>query len=637
MKILGHDSITVRSSVPPRQEVIQKADQLMNLVSLRQEALGSQRRSDSLMQASGSGSATHSASQAPGPSRTVERQPAPALLALPGPSRSLQPHAVPVQTYWPLGAASRTDPESAQSPVGLSRSTAQQHADNADVHTRRLVRIAPQMSVNDPKNLIILQQPQQKLIIKKFREIAPKPDQALLSHFAVGGSAKPTKTATVTRASAIVTTATSATGVSTTSTTITTTCASNNSSLTLLASSSTTTSSQIYAGSLRPKTLHEQQIIHRIGEIAQQFSISPNKLVTPPRANPPPLGPSTSTPLAPSADCETSPEGLQRPKRKLTFAGDDNEELSPIKIPALDNSQEIGPEDTTFDGDSSWHPSQSRCSISDEDRSYREEEDDEGPLSAGDNIAATEEIEVDAQDTDPDELLFVSLKNLLHLLKYCSRCGKLNTIKKMRTGAYMSFKCTCQNGHVLKWATHEIFEKKPIINIKLATSMLLTGQNFASFSRLAKLLNLQIFAKDTYQGIIENYAKPVLCTRWASRREEKLTKIRSETFPCSIGGDARFDSRGKAGAKFGIYTMMESESSEILDFVIMQKGIEPGELESKGFMISMSRIVDAVGADRIKAFCSDRNYTVGRRMKDYFPMIYHAFDVSRTKYCKTNM
>lgn len=74
---------------------------------------------------------------------------------------------------------------------------------------------------------------------------------------------------------------------------------------------------------------------------------------------------------------------------------------------------------------------------------------------------------------------------------------------------------------------------------------------------------------------------------------------------------------------------MESETDEILDFVIMQKGIEPGELESKGFMISMSRIVDAVGPDRIKAFCSDRNYTVGRRMKDHFPMIYHAFDVSK--------
>jgi hypothetical protein len=474
------------------------------------------------------------------------------------------------------------------------------------------VPIAPRVHQNSGPNspcIIVLQAPTHNIVIKRFVPILPAaPHQNQFSAGQLHVPLAPTSAATVT----------------TSSNTVSTTSASSK-TMTLLA-----TSSSGQHGTLRPRTLHEKQILHRIGEIVQHWDIPPEMMLTPPKSSHSETGPSTSTPLLPiTSEDEEVPFDGQRPKRKLTFEDDgeapSDNMSSPAKIQAVDSSLDTTPGagDTSIN-DPSWKPSESRCSISDDDRFYREDQDEDDEVAPP---SSQENLEVDAHDDDPDELIFVSLRKLMQLLKYCGKCQSENKIKKMKTGAYVSFKCTCQKGHAYKWSTHEIYEKKPVINIKLASSLLLTGQNFASFSRLAKLLNLNIFAKDTFLNIIENYAKPIITTHWSSAREQKLTIIKTGTESVNIGGDARFDSRGKAGAKYGIYTMMKSSSGEILDFIIMQKGIEPGELESKGFLISMSRIVATVGPDKIKAFCSDRNYTVGKKMKDYFPMIYHAFDV----------
>jgi hypothetical protein len=158
--------------------------------------------------------------------------------------------------------------------------------------------------------------------------------------------------------------------------------------------------------------------------------------------------------------------------------------------------------------------------------------------------------------------------------------------------------------------------------------MLLTGQRFASLARFSNLLKLNFIGKDTYSKVIDYYAKPIICHKWASNRKKEIEKIKQKGEQICLSGDARFDSRGKGSAKYGIYTMIDSSTNKILDFSIKQKGEEPGELESKAFLVCMLRHVAELGLDLIKAFCSDRNYTVGKKMKDFFPTIYHGFDVS---------
>jgi hypothetical protein len=642
--------VTAASSVPPRPELMDKVHRLAQLIAVQRNTLAGEHRSLTPAQHSPSVKSSHQTEPTAGPSRHNQQLDSSVNLVLPSTSISSAeyPELVP-STSTPQSSSAgaspaltdvRSGPSSfiekthgapwdTTSPIVHLSTDAQQEQRRASLPSAStssssscnlrprlcFVPIAPRVHQNSDTNspcIIVLKAPTHNIVIKRFVPILPAaPNQNQPSAGQQHVPLAPTSAATVT----------------TSSNTVSTTSASSNNTMTLLA-----TSSSGQHETLRPRTLHEKQILHRIGEIVQHWDIPPEMMLTPPKASHSETGPSTSTPLVPivSEDEEVPSDG-QRPKRKLTFE-DENEaptnnmsSPSPAKIQAVDTSLDTTPgAGETSINDPSWKPSESRCSISDEDRFYREDQDEDDEIATP---SSQENLEVDAHHEDPDELLFVSLSKLMQLLKYCGKCQSVNQIKKMKTGAYVSFKCTCQKGHAYKWSTHEIFEKKPVINIKLAASLLLTGQNFASFSRLAKLLNLNIFAKDTFLSIIENYAKPILTTHWASAREQKLTMIKDGTESLNIGGDARFDSRGKAGAKYGIYTMMKSSSGEILDFIIMQKGIEPGELESKGFLISMSRIVATVGPDKIKAFCSDRNYTVGKKMKDYFPMIYHAFDV----------
>jgi len=375
------------------------------------------------------------------------------------------------------------------------------------------------------------------------------------------------------------------------------------------------------AASTKPKTLLEKELLEFVADSAVQLNIPLDVPSTPPHQQAARSTPQRSSCPAPAF--ENSP--IPCHKRRIVF---DESDCSPEKASCLEDSFDE-PSMMEPQNDPTWVPSESRCDISEEDKSYMEHklEDDDSEVSDIDDDTDAAEM----ANEDSDGLIMVSMKQILELLKNCKICGKKNGIDIKKTGAFCAFYCTCTGPkkHKYKWTNHEeVHEKKPVINIQLTSAIFITGLNFAPILRLAKLLKLAFFGKTTYYNIIGNYVKPVLCDRWYKMRKATLDTMKEAEDQTSISGDARFDSRGKNSAKFGVYTLMDSHSDKIIDFAIMQKGLVPGELESKAMLLTFGRVVNAVGADKIKALCTDRNYTVGKKMKDFFPMIYHAFDVS---------
>ncbi|XP_065353582.1 uncharacterized protein LOC135948296 [Cloeon dipterum] len=108
-------------------------------------------------------------------------------------------------------------------------------------------------------------------------------------------------------------------------------------------------------------------------------------------------------------------------------------------------------------------------------------------------------------------------------------------------------------------------------------------------------------------------------------RQEIYEELKKEE-DLVFSGDARFDSPGFS-AKYSLYSIMSNKDSKIVDFVLFQKGFEDGEMESKSFNHTFKRVVEEIGSKKIKTFCSDRNRSVAKLMREQFKGIEHSFDV----------
>ena len=82
------------------------------------------------------------------------------------------------------------------------------------------------------------------------------------------------------------------------------------------------------------------------------------------------------------------------------------------------------------------------------------------------------------------------------LLKRCPKCADVVIQQERETvGNMLSVTLTCHNGHIQQWQSQLITKKKPLGNLLMAASILLTSNTFSSISRLASCLNLQFFSE----------------------------------------------------------------------------------------------------------------------------------------------
>lgn len=91
-----------------------------------------------------------------------------------------------------------------------------------------------------------------------------------------------------------------------------------------------------------------------------------------------------------------------------------------------------------------------------------------------------------------------------------------------------------------------------------------------------------------------------------------------------VAGDGQFDSPGFC-AKYCIYTLMDLNSSKIIDFKRVQKGMVKGDLERKACEMLLEDMVKQ--GCKIDLFLTDRHKGIRYDIRTKFPEIQHEFDI----------
>lgn len=251
--------------------------------------------------------------------------------------------------------------------------------------------------------------------------------------------------------------------------------------------------------------------------------------------------------------------------------------------------------------------------------------DPEGLESSVDEIQDEDLLE----DFCDSNLVLCEAQKIESLLKRCQdRECQVNdcTVEKCSKGALITFTGICHKGHKSTWRSSSYINQKPLINTEIAAACLCSGIPYAAMARFAKSTKMAFMSEKTFYNHTTNYCYPVIKEKYFSMRENIKSEI-GKVAELVFAGDGRYDSPGKNSAKYCHYSLLDVATNLVFDFVLWQKGIEPGDMESKAFKFLFDRVLTEVGREKVKIFCSDRSLTVGRIMKDVFSTVHHAFDV----------
>jgi hypothetical protein len=235
--------------------------------------------------------------------------------------------------------------------------------------------------------------------------------------------------------------------------------------------------------------------------------------------------------------------------------------------------------------------------------------------------------EKNAEKVENSKIVICEVEEIEKLLQQCHKCNQENIeVKNFTKGTLMVFVGHCSNGHKTVWRSSKYVDQKPIMNTRIAAACLCSGIPYAAMHRFAKCTELAFLSESTFYEHHSAYCNPVIKKTYFDMRKRVTEEIQKLTVVV-LSGDARFDSPGAGSAKFCHYSLQDVTTNLILDFVIWQKGIAPGEMESKAFHFLFDRVLTEVGQEKVKIFCSDRNLSVGKVMKVFFKTVHHAFDV----------
>ena len=131
----------------------------------------------------------------------------------------------------------------------------------------------------------------------------------------------------------------------------------------------------------------------------------------------------------------------------------------------------------------------------------------------------------------------------------------------------------CSKGHGGVWSSSAVLAEKRgqklyVLSVLLASSVLVSGNNFEKVSLLAKGMNLNYVSSSFFSRMQSLYALPSITDLW-SKMKEVVWKV-FENDVLVICGDGRMDSPGFS-AKYCVYTMMEHYLNIIVDLEVVDK------------------------------------------------------------------
>ncbi|XP_076110383.1 uncharacterized protein LOC143079094 isoform X1 [Mytilus galloprovincialis] len=262
----------------------------------------------------------------------------------------------------------------------------------------------------------------------------------------------------------------------------------------------------------------------------------------------------------------------------------------------------------------------------DSDSDYNPTDDE---MSSDDDSDTESEMnyKLNSKATPAEEKQFMvsesALSELLSVCRYCS--GEAVALIKNTKGSMVVTNTVCLKGHVSIWKSQSCHNNLPWGNLMTATAILCSGSNSSKVLQMFQHLNMQTISSRTYNRLQTLYISPSASRAWDAEQTSLLTDLYDKEV--IVGGDARCDSPGYS-AKYGSYTMMDLETSKILDFQLVQCNEVKGSahMELEGLKRSI-RYLENMMHIKIKDLVTDRHSSIKKFMRTEQDRTNHLFDV----------
>lgn len=146
-------------------------------------------------------------------------------------------------------------------------------------------------------------------------------------------------------------------------------------------------------------------------------------------------------------------------------------------------------------------------------------------------------------------------------------CGMSLQYSAKHIGARINLEWKCAAGHCGKWESSEVLTTNR--HSKVFVNNSLSGNNYAKFSLLCKVLNLSHVSKSNFCSFQTKCALPVVKDVWMKMRRIVLEILKGYKDVC-LCGDGRNDSPGHS-ARYCVFTLMEHVTNVVVDLEVIDK------------------------------------------------------------------
>ena len=162
---------------------------------------------------------------------------------------------------------------------------------------------------------------------------------------------------------------------------------------------------------------------------------------------------------------------------------------------------------------------------------------------------------------------------LLKLFRWCPKCGMPCTVKRTSPncfGSQVRVHQTCTGcDFSFQWDSQPRVSTMWAGNILLSASILYAGASPKQVLRVFSHMNFKAVSYSTFMEHQRLYLQPAIVRCYRATQQELFDGIKLQGKPLTVGGDARCDSPGHS-AKYGSYTLMDLNTSKVLDVQLVQ-------------------------------------------------------------------
>ena len=216
---------------------------------------------------------------------------------------------------------------------------------------------------------------------------------------------------------------------------------------------------------------------------------------------------------------------------------------------------------------------------------------------------------------------------LCQLFTCCLTCHKSAYVASKKViGSLLSVTLFCVDGHTSIWKSQPLLNKMPLGNLLLASSVVFTGNTYGRIKELLEVLSVACISKTSFMELQKKFVFPVINEFFIKQKEEIVDYLKWQNRPLDVSGDGRCDSPGFT-AKYGAYTVMNTENDKILDFSLTQVSQTTSSvaMEKLGFVNVLEKIENE--GLRIRSITTDRHVQIRAYLAKSRTDIIHQFDI----------